>query len=416
MSGYRKLSRLGTLILSIGFSILALSTTWSPLQGEHAAQTSAWPMFHRDAQHSARAAVASPAQDTIAWSVTITGLVSSSPVIGPDQTIYFGSWNGLLYAVNPATHNVKWSFDPHGEISSTPAVGPDGTVYFGTWQNSVYAVNPDGTRRWHFSTGAADTDSWVSSSPTLSPDGLTVYIGSYNDKLYALDAGSGAPRWTFTTGGDITGSPALSPDGQVVYIGSWDKQLYAIRAADGITASVPYSTGNFIPASPVVASDGAIYVPDGGGILHVLNIDLTVRGKFQTVSYMRSTPSLGAQGNVYVLASYSDETREALYAFGGVTRTLDLGTSLNYFGDEFSPSPAIGADGIVYIGSQSGSFYALNSDLTVRWQVPLDGGVEASPAIAADGTVYIITYEGTLYAFSPLRLIYLPFASKGYRR
>ena len=37
-------------------------------------------------------------------------------------------------------------------------------------------------------------------SPTVSSDGNTVYVGSYDDNLYAIDAANGTKRWSFTTG------------------------------------------------------------------------------------------------------------------------------------------------------------------------------------------------------------------------
>ena len=58
----------------------------------------------------------------------------------------------------------------------------------------------------------------------------TVYIAS-GTKVYALDAASGTPRWTHTTGGHVFSSPAVV-DG-TVYIGSNDNKVYALDAATG---------------------------------------------------------------------------------------------------------------------------------------------------------------------------------------
>ena len=51
-----------------------------------------------------------------------------------------------------------------------------------------------------------------------------VYVGSNDQKVYALDGITGAVLWGYTTGGFV-GDPAVS-DG-VVYVGSFDKNLYA---------------------------------------------------------------------------------------------------------------------------------------------------------------------------------------------
>ena len=54
------------------------------------------------------------------------------------------------------------------------------------------------------------------SPPTLSTDGLTVFVGSQDNKLHAVDTHTGIARWTYKTGGDVNSSPALSPEGAAV--------------------------------------------------------------------------------------------------------------------------------------------------------------------------------------------------------
>jgi outer membrane protein assembly factor BamB len=66
---------------------------------------------------------------------------------------------------------------------SSPAIGSDGTIYVGSFDNKLYAVNPNGTAKW-------DTDNIivgaVQSSPAIGSDG-TIYVGSdNNNKLYAI--------------------------------------------------------------------------------------------------------------------------------------------------------------------------------------------------------------------------------------
>merc|ERR1712151_822308 len=55
-------------------------------------------------------------------------------------------------------------------------------------------------------------------------------------------------------------------------------------------------------------------------------------------------------------------------------------------------SPAIGADGTVYIasGKKDHSLYAIESDGKLKWKYQTEGKLgKSSPAIANDGTVYI---------------------------
>jgi len=57
-----------------------------------------------------------------------------------------------------------------------------------------------------------DTGDFIASSPAVA-NGV-VYFGSYDDKLYALDASTGALKWTATAGGNIFTSPTVA-DGVV---------------------------------------------------------------------------------------------------------------------------------------------------------------------------------------------------------
>ncbi|MBN2310947.1 MAG: PQQ-binding-like beta-propeller repeat protein, partial [Candidatus Hydrogenedentes bacterium] len=62
--------------------------------------------------------------------------------------------------------------------------------------------------------------------------GGVVYFGSSaDDKVYALDAGTGEVRWTFFTGGPIRLAPTIA-DGRA-YVGSDDGCVYCLDAADG---------------------------------------------------------------------------------------------------------------------------------------------------------------------------------------
>ncbi len=55
----------------------------------------------------------------------------------------------------------------------------------------------------------------------------TIYLGSEDGRLYAVDATTGEKLWDIFLGGKITSSPAVA-DG-TVYIGSHDGNLYAIE-------------------------------------------------------------------------------------------------------------------------------------------------------------------------------------------
>ena len=111
---------------------------------------------------------------------------------------------------------------------------------------------PHGTQRWTYTTGNN-----VDSSPAVA--GGTVYVGSDDHKVYALDAATGHVRWTYTTGNNVDSSPAVA--GGTVYIGSDDHKVYALDAATGHVRWT-YTTGNNVDSSSAVAG-GTVYVGSG---------------------------------------------------------------------------------------------------------------------------------------------------------
>ncbi|TDI86417.1 MAG: hypothetical protein E2O79_00110, partial [Caldithrix sp.] len=81
------------------------------------------------------------------------------------------TWSGRLYAIDPDVGKIDWrfeSFNPQlpedpdggGELVSSPVIGADGTIYFGSrgigpceTNDFFYAVNPDSTLQWRFPSG-----------------------------------------------------------------------------------------------------------------------------------------------------------------------------------------------------------------------------------------------------------------------
>ena len=103
----------------------------------------------------------------------------------------------------------------------------------GTTPKRINQTSKIGTPIWEFETGDI-----VRSSPAIGSDG-TVYVGSEDYKLYAINGKSGDKLWEFKTGGAVNSSPAIGPDG-TVYVGSQDKKLYAIKTDSKGPANSPW--------------------------------------------------------------------------------------------------------------------------------------------------------------------------------
>lgn len=125
-------------------------------------------------------------------------------------------WLGQLTAVKPAAIEASLSQDqrtavaqrrqPSGEYRLAAGIS---LVLLASQLALLGQAGTPGTVRWEFLTGDG-----VSSSPAIGVDG-TVYVGSYDYNVYALDGVTGAKKWEFLTGSFVSSSPALGADGTV---------------------------------------------------------------------------------------------------------------------------------------------------------------------------------------------------------
>jgi hypothetical protein len=81
--------------------------------------------------------------DTILWEFETGGDVTSSPAIGSDGTVYVGSFDKKLYAINGKSGIKLWEFETGDKVFSSPAIGSDGTVYVGSDDNKLYAIKTE---------------------------------------------------------------------------------------------------------------------------------------------------------------------------------------------------------------------------------------------------------------------------------
>ncbi|MBW2608191.1 MAG: PQQ-like beta-propeller repeat protein, partial [Deltaproteobacteria bacterium] len=177
------------------------------------------------------------------WVFPTGGNVESSPAIAidTDDTIYVGSNDKKLYAINP-DGTEKWNFPTGDDVKSSPAVGSDGTIYVGSNDDKLYAINPvDGSKKWEFITGGN-----VESSPLIGSDG-NIYVGSDDDKIYVIDP-DGTKIKSFTTSDNVRSSPGVGLNG-AVYVGSNDNKIYALGACNPRNIKDNYYTYDNLPAA-----------------------------------------------------------------------------------------------------------------------------------------------------------------------
>jgi outer membrane protein assembly factor BamB len=148
--------------------------------------------------------------------------------------------------------------------------------------------------------------------------------------------------------------------------------------------------------SPVVAKDGTIYIATGitNDILHAINPNGTIKWKYNVSGHYTETlftPAIGADGTIYV--NGDEEEFYAFYPNGTVKWII-------YLKEQGCSSPAISDDGTIFVGGGN-NMYAIYTDGSVKWVFPSGSEIGTSPAIDDNGIVYFSSTEGYLFALYP---------------
>lgn len=370
-------------------------------------------MFRGNPQHTGvYKATGVPKFTRVKWKFHTAGYVISSPAVAHGAA-YVGSTDHNLYAVDIASGALKWKFPTKSRVMSSPAVA-DGLVLFGSYDGNFYAVEAaSGKEKWRFATAGErrfaathlhgalppvetmpDPFDVYLSSPAVI-DG-TVYFGSGDGNVYALDAASGKLKWKFATGNVVHASPAIA-DG-ILFVGSWDSYFYALDAATGQerwrfkTGDDPDIHNQVGIQSSAAVANGMVYFGCRDSNFYALD-SRTGEKKWainNKGSWVVGSPAVEA-GKVYF------STSDSGLFYGVDTQSGAILFSLSSKKWPMFSSPAI-AGNTAYIGTNSGMLMAVDlRGQQVAWTFETDAAKKNGPAFTKpDGTP---NYEGVYKDF-----------------
>lgn len=165
---------------------------------------------------------------TLRWSFQTGDVVHASPAVA-DGTLFIGSWDSYFYALDASTGKEKWRFKTGTDAQNYNQVGIQssasvmgGVVYFGCRDSNFYALDAvTGRKKWSFN----NKGSWVITSPAVR-DGKAYFATSDSHLFYAFDALTGNPIFSLDLKWPMFSSPAIA--GNTLYIGSHQGKLIAI--------------------------------------------------------------------------------------------------------------------------------------------------------------------------------------------
>ena len=227
--------------------------------------------------------------------------IVSNPTIDGQGRIYLVT-GGAAWCLGPQLTQ-EWTF-PVANTMGTPAhvaLGLSGRVVFAATSHSVYALEPDGSLDWSYTHGGADTDSSVA----IGEDGR-IYQG-FGSQVVSLSTAGGL-IWTRSVGGDMdshvsifnTGFQCCNPVDHILANPNGNTGVWSFHH-DGPTDwhTVLYAKDGSDNSTPVMDTNGDIYVGSNVGVFYSLTSGGSLRWSFNTVnSHVRSTAAID-DGVVY---------------------------------------------------------------------------------------------------------------------
>ena len=313
-------------------------------------------------------------QDVSDASPSAEGRVATASMYrgGPDRS-------GVFPGPGPEGTVIEhWHVDTGSAIHSQPAV-VDGVVYLTTGGGEILALDADtGAERWSHDAG----DDGLMSSPAVA-DGLVV-AATIGGRILAIDAASGSEVWRRDEDAAPESMPAVSEG--VVYVGTDAGTLIALDLRTGEDVWT-YAAEAPVTRSPAVAG-GRVYVGSDDGRLHAVDVS-SGRSAWthDTAGGLIGTPAIG-QGLVY-LVNLNEPSSQVI--------ALDVDTGEEAW--RFDPDDAMGMRPVVlgpdtlYAVDRGGSFYALDPLSGVsRWSWSQQSEIRAAPALV-DDRLYVVTRD-----------------------
>jgi len=261
----------------------------------------------------------------------------------------------------------------------------------------------------------------IRGTPAISDSSL--YIGSYDNNLYSLDASDGKFQWKYPTDGGIVSCPAVV-DGNVL-VGSEDKILHVVSCRSGKVVWTYYTEGP-IRSSPRIA-EGHVFIGSDDSYLHAVNLNTgRMVWRFESADAIRSTPFVlnetvlfGSEAGEYYGINFRGDlkwrfrakraitastvgTKQAIYftSMDGTLYALDPGNGWviwRYRMGRASISTPCVADDLIIAGAADGFIYAVEAkNAKESWRFRTEHQVNGSPVVYKD-SVYCGSVDGNLY-------------------
>lgn len=360
------------------------------------------------------------------WQKSYNHVLVGSPSVNEDATLYVGTNEGCLLAVDAGNGDLKWTFktgdiEPRSKRLFSDVLVHDDKLYMGSASKKVYCLKAaDGKINWEFK-----VDDWVRSKPFFMNE--TVYVATMSGSIYAIGDRLNSLQLGWQKKVAEHGFTAnLTGSARDILGVSQNQMLYSVSSEtgkvqwrhslmDGIFIDAIFYSSEEIggqQSSPVVV-DGVLYIGGTDGFVNAIDVESgKQKWRFETDGIMASSPTVAFDKVFFGEAYHTNGTYYALDTETGkpVWKSADYGKV--WINATFDNKH-------IYFGNEMGYFFAVdpNNGKTV-WQyntakdtplehikanaAPLHGyppGVYCNP-VCRDGVVYTGSWTGYYFAFA----------------
>jgi outer membrane protein assembly factor BamB len=308
------------------------------------------------------------------WCGAATLLAADWPVFrgNPGQT-------GIAQGKLPDILEVLWEFKAKDGIENAVAV-VKGVVYVGSYDQNLYALDfASGKEKWRYKGG-----------PFKAPPGVhdgCVYIGDMDGLFHCVDAATGIKKWTFDTSAEISSGPNF--DGEAVLFGAGDEMLYCLHAGK--------EKWKFrVEGGPVIGSPAIIgkrtFAAGCDSNLHVIDVETGKEVSTPLALNGQVGATVAVIGDRLYIGTMSNQVLAIEWQKPAIAWTFEPAQRAQPF-----RSSAAVTDSLVLVGSQDKSLHALDRKTGKEsWSFATRGRVESSPVVAGS-RVYVGSLDGNLY-------------------
>jgi len=276
------------------------------------------------------------------------------------------------------------------KVFTTPSVASDSSVFITNGSN-LNGFNKSGAPLW--STIPLGGNSFV--TPTIDSVLQRIYVGVSNKNFFAIDYKTGKIAWNLMTDAPINTSAVITGDRRLVFTSQLGT-LYGFDIFNGDVQVNPkwkISFGDVITKSPAIDASNFIYIgTDAGRFIKLkLNDDgtVTIKWNVNLGTAILSSPVIDADGYVYVGLAGGDFCKVDPINGNKIW-------SYNTTADVYA-APFINTFGTIYIANKKGLVTALNSNKRVLWKYQTDDAV-TSNILYTKGMLYFGSESGSYTA------------------